>query len=281
MLKSKNYWKFLPSPKRSPMQKTVPTPQAANPSTVPLKRQFVNFLFLKLDPQFRNLPPNERLVAKQEFLKNVEPFQKRMIPPPAGEAMSAPSGRSAGGGMILLSYSLLGLRADCDLMLWRVSSDLESLQEMSSHMHQAGLGKFLFPAYSYLAMTRRSIYMDKLNPEHDEDRTRIIPGKYKYLFVYPFVKTRAWYQLPMETRQKMMDEHIRTGSKYPRVKLNTTYSYGLDDQEFVVAFETDFPQDFLDLVMELREAKASEYTLRDTPTFTCINKELPDLVETL
>ena len=36
----------------------------------------------------------------------------------------------------------------------------------------------------------------------------------------------------------MMDEHITIGHKYPSVKLNTTYSFGLDDQEFVVAFET-------------------------------------------
>ena len=90
------------------------------------------------------------------------------------------------------------------------------------------------------------------------------------MFVYPFVKTRDWYQLPQGERQAMMDEHIRVGRKYPSVKLNTTYSYGLDDQEFVVSFETDEPADFLDLVMELRETKTSVYTLRDTPIFTCI-----------
>ncbi|MBT1617402.1 chlorite dismutase family protein, partial [Klebsiella pneumoniae] len=86
---------------------------------------------------------------------------------------------------------------------------------------------------------------------------------------YPFVKTRAWYALPFDERQEMMDEHIRVGSKYPSVKLDTTYSFGLDDQEFVVAFETDEPADFLDLVQDLRETKASMYTLRDTPMYTC------------
>src|SRR5437588_608067 len=116
---------------------------------------------------------------------------------------------------------------------------------------------------------KRSIYIDKDNPEHVEDRLPIIPGQSKYLFVYPFVKTREWYALPVEQRQEMMDEHIRVGTKYRSVKLHTTYSFGLDDQEFVVAFETDYPSDFLDLVQELREAKASRYTLRDTPMFTC------------
>src|SRR5207253_2745302 len=79
-----------------------------------------------------------------------------------------------------------------------------------------------------------------------------------------------WYNLSQEQRQAMMDTHIRIGRKYPTVKLNTTYSFGLDDQEFVVAFETDAPGDFLDLVMELRETESSLYTLRDTPTFTCV-----------
>ena len=68
----------------------------------------------------------------------------------------------------------------------------------------------------------------------------------------------------------MMTEHIRLGHKYPSVKINTTYSFGLDDPEFVVAFESDRPADFLDLVMELRESGASSYTLKDTPIFTCV-----------
>ncbi|MBI4051028.1 MAG: chlorite dismutase family protein [Elusimicrobia bacterium] len=242
------------------MENTLKSPQASTVTGTNISRQYVNFLFLKLDPQFRRLPTPKRAAAKKEFLKALQPYRNRMI---------------------LLSYSLSGLRADCDLMLWRISTELKNFQEMSSQMLSAGLGQYLLPAYSYLAMTRRSIYMDKLNPEHDEDRTHIVPGKYKYLFVYPFVKNRAWYQLPKETRQQMMDEHIRIGSQYPRVKLNTTYSYGLDDQEFVVAFETDYPQDFLDLVMELRESKASEYTLRDTPTFTCASKGLEDILEEL
>ncbi len=88
-------------------------------------------------------------------------------------------------------------------------------------------------------------------------------------FVYPFVRTREWYSRTPDQRQEMMDEHIRIGTKYRSVKLHTTYSFGLDDQEFVVAFETDNPADFLDLVQELRETKASSYTLRDTPMFTC------------
>src|SRR2546428_11541562 len=99
--------------------------------------------------------------------------------------------------------------------------------------------------------------------------------------MYPFIKTRAWYMLAKAERQTMMDEHVRVGRKYPSIRLNTTYSYGLDDKEFIVAFEGDNPADFLDLVMELRESQASSYTLRDTPTFTCVQMSLWDMLDTL
>jgi len=133
------------------------------------------------------------------------------------------------------------------------------------------MGPYLEVPYSYLAMTRRSQYIEQHQHAGQEGaRLRVRPVGSKYLFVYPFVKTRAWYLLPKEERQAMMDAHISTGHRYPSVRINTGYSFGLDDQEFVVAFETDSPSDFLDLVMELREVRASEYTLRDTPIFTCV-----------
>ena len=131
-------------------------------------------------------------------------------------------------------------------------------------------------------MTKRSMYIDKVDPFHtQESRTHIIPGKRKFLFVYPFVKTREWYLLPLERRQELMDGHIRVGNKYPSVKLNTTYSFGLDDQDFVVAFETDEPKDFLDLVMELREQESSKFTQRDTPIFTAVQMPMGDVLNQL
>jgi chlorite dismutase len=120
-----------------------------------------------------------------------------------------------------------------------------------------------------------------VHPGQDGTRLTVTPGKAKYLFVYPFVKTRAWYALPMERRQQMMDVHIEVGNRFPSVKLNTTYSYGLDDQEFVLAFESDHPSDFLDLVMTLRETEASSYTERDTPIFTCIAKPAGEMLDLL
>ncbi len=225
------------------------------------RRQFVNFAFYKVDPAWRRLPEEERSRGKQEFARVVEEY--------AGKVMVIP-------------YTLMGIRGDCDFMLWRISYELELFQEMSSKLMATALGRYLTTPYSYLSMTKRSIYVDQHVHEGQESkRLSIIPGKSKYIFVYPFVKTRDWYLLTKAARQGMMDEHIEIGHRYPSVKLNTTYSFGLDDQEFVVAFETDKPQDFLDLVMELRQAEASRYTERDTPIFSCILKSLKEMLDTL
>lgn len=222
------------------------------------KRQFVNFLFYKLDPAWRRLPQAEREEGKKELIAAVEAFGPRVM---------------------VYSYSTVGIRPDVDLMLWRISYELEALQEMSAKISQTGLGKYLNTPYSYLAMTKRSIYVDHHTHEGQESkRLRVVPGEMKYIFVYPFVKTREWYLLTKHARQGMMNEHIEIGHRYPSVKLNTTYSFGLDDSEFVVAFETDKPEDFLDLVMELRNAEASRYTLRDTPIFTCVRKGLSEVL---
>lgn len=227
-----------------------------------VKRQYVNFLFYKLDPAFRRLPEEEREKGKKEFMEVLEEYDTN-------------------SNMILLSYSMVGIRADADIMLWRISYELEAFQKMSTQLMKTGLGRYLNVTCSYLSQTKRSMYQDMFNPEHEEDRTHIIPGKAKYLFIYPFVKTRQWYLLTQFTRQGIMDEHIFVGNKYPSVKLNTTYSFGLDDQEFVVAFETDYPADFLDLVQELRETQGSLYVERDTPIYTCVAMSLDDAVDSL
>ena len=226
------------------------------------RRQFVNFAFYKLDPAFRRLSKERKEVAKKEFLEVLEEYD-------------------ANNDMILLGYTMVGIRADVDIMFWRISYDMEGFQKMTTRLYQTDLGSYLTPSFSYLSQTKRSMYQDMFNPEHEEDRTHIIPGKAKYLFIYPFVKTRAWYLLTQFTRQGIMDEHIYVGNKYPSVKLNTSYSFGIDDQEFVVAFETDYPEDFVDLVMDLRETQGSLYVERDTPIFSCIANSLEDTVNSL
>ncbi|HZT58497.1 MAG TPA: chlorite dismutase family protein [Pyrinomonadaceae bacterium] len=224
----------------------------------PMPRQFVTFTFYKARPEWRSLDAAAKLDAKREFVEVFDSYRR---------------------GLLMHTYSIVGLRSNVDFMIWRIGYALDPFQEMSARLNSTALGRHLDVTQSFLSMTKRSMYIDKDNPEHDEDRLHIIPGQSKYLFVYPFVKTREWYSLPVEQRQEMMEEHIRVGTKYRSVKLHTTYSFGLDDQEFVVAFETDYPSDFLDLVQELRESKASRYTLRDTPMYTCRQMPLAECLD--
>jgi chlorite dismutase len=234
------------------------------------EREFVRFAVLKLDPAWRRLPRSEREAQKDEFEQLIGEWGRKMM---------------------IYSYSLVGTRGDADLLLWQASRSLEQLHELAAALNRTALGGWLAPAHSYFALTKRSIYVNRYEEEYiskygggeplERARIAINPQGSKYLFVYPMAKTRAWYELPHEDRQRMMDEHIRVGHEWPDVKLNTTYSYGLDDQEFVVAFESDHPGRFLDLLMALRLTEASSYTLFDTPAFTGLALPMREALDAL
>jgi len=203
----------------------------------------VKYTFLKLDPAWRRLEDDVRETHKREFAAACSDFAD---------------------GHLLRAFSTVGTRGDTDLMLLAQAQNLDRIHEFHVVLAQSGLMKWAQIPHSFLAMTKPSEYSD-------ESRLEVRPAHAKYLFVYPFVKTRAWYTLDPQERYRIMQEHIKLGREYPEIDLNTSYSFGLDDQEFVVAFETDDPASFLDLVQRLRTTESSTYTLRDTPTFTCIN----------
>ncbi len=206
------------------------------------ERHFVKYTFLKIDPAWRRLDDEERAAHKREFMAACEDFAD---------------------GHLLRAFSTVGTRGDCDMLLMSQAVNLDRIHEFHVILSQSGLMSWATTPYSYLAMTKPSEYSD-------ESRLEVRPGHSKYLFVYPFVKTREWYGKPAAERWEIMQEHIRVGKEYPSIDLNTSYSFGLDDQEFVVAFESNNPGDFLDLVQRLRTTEASAYTKQDTPTFTCI-----------
>jgi len=205
-------------------------------------RQFVKYTFLKVDPAWRRLDPAERAVHKREVIAACEDFAQERL---------------------LRAFSLVGTRGDADMLLLSQASNLERIHEFHVVLAQSGLMGWCETPYSFLAMTKPSEYSN-------ESRLEVRPAHSKYLFVYPFVKTREWYGLDPAERWRIMQDHIRVGREYPSIDLNTSYSFGLDDQEFVVAFEGDEPATFLDLVQRLRSTEASSYTKRDTPTFTCV-----------
>jgi chlorite dismutase len=221
-------------------------------------RQFLKYTFFKLSPLWRTADQTESQQAKEGFRLIVHKYGARMI---------------------LKPFSLFGTRGDCDFMLWTISERLEDFQEMLSEVLKSPLGKYVTIPYSYLSMTRRSEYIrEHRHPGQEGDALRKVPGNAKYLFVYPFVKKREWYNLSLEERQRIMMDHIRRGHNFPSVKINTSYSFGLDDQEYVLSFETDYPSDFLELVMALRSTEASRYTQLETPIFTCVSTPIDDLL---
>lgn len=228
------------------------------------KRQYVRFAFYKVDPEWRRLPADEQAQQKRDLLKVIEQFNRRML---------------------LRPYTLMGTRADTELLLWQIAETPLAFQELAAAIMQTRMGSYLQLTHSYFSQTKRSIYEIRIqggDPDDEEaERLVIDPTESKYLFVYPFIKTRDWYQMSQMARQGVMDEHIEVGRRYPSIRLNTTYSFGLDDYEFIVAFETDEPSDFLDLVQDLRETESSRFTLQDTPLFTCINVRLSEALDAL
>jgi len=218
-------------------------------------RHFVKFTFLKLDPAWRRLEPGERARDKQEFAAACNDFAEDHF---------------------LRAYSLVGTRGDADLMLRTAAPRLELIHELHVVLNQSGLMRYADISHSFLAMTKESVYSDEPQP--------LVPregSERRYLIVYPMWKRRDWYRLPEEERMRIMRDHIETGRRHPSIEINTAYSFGLDDQEFVVSFNADDPGEFLDLVQELRGTESSAYTQSETPIFTCISTSVERALDAL
>lgn len=216
------------------------------------QRQYFAFTFYRARPDWRRLPAEEKIAMAEEF---------------------AAALRSHGERVEVRPFATQGLKQDSDFFLWFVGRDLSDLQRLAVDLYQTALGPWLEVTHHYLSMTKPSPYGG--SPEGSRPYSK---APANYLFIYPFVKTRDWWALPIEERRRMMKAHIDMGAGFPSVRINTSYSFGLDDQEFVVAFESDHPADFLDLVQKLRETEASRYTLRDTPMFVGVATPLGDLL---
>jgi len=204
--------------------------------------QYVAYQFFRVDPAWRRLPVEERMAGKDAFAEVVEDWASRME--------------------TLRTYTVTGVRPDADFFLWTITERYEDLGELGAALNGTPLAGWLETPYSYLATTKASQYTAARRPR------KIVPKGQPYLVVYPFVKIRPWYALPEEDRQRAMDEHMRIGrEEFPGITNHTTYSFGIDDQEFMTAFECDEPADFMHLMLTLRDSEASRYTERDTPIF--------------
>jgi chlorite dismutase len=249
-----------PPPRRGPSVELDPTGIVTGKSPDRQPRQFLNYSFYKLDPAFRRLPAEEQQAAATGFVEMVGRWE-------------------SSEDFILRTYSLVGLRADVDFMLWRIAFDPLSFQSMEACLRRSRLGAYLSQVHNFLSLQRRSPYINKTKGAGEG--VELLPGQGKYLFVYPFVKARSWYRLSPHARQGLMDEHIAACAPFKGVRLNTSESFGIDDQDFVVAFDSDYPQEFVDLVGRLRYSEASLYTERDTPMFMCAKAPIDAIVAQL
>lgn len=207
-------------------------------------RPLVNFLFLRLDRSFRALQSNEKVVAEDEFLNAYESYHKRFN---------------------TLVYSLTGLRADCDLLLVRTGSELESFQEMSARLLSAGVGKHLTTTHSYLALAPTA---DALGPG----------PRAKYLFLHPYSLTPAWAALAASDRARAEDARRQALARVPSVRPLTLVSAGLDDNQYLSVLESDSPDEVGALAVELAAGPWGALVLPGSPTFTCVARDARDLL---
>jgi chlorite dismutase len=208
--------------------------------------QLYRYLTLAVTPEWRRLDEEERSAQKRELVRAAE-----------DDAVS------------VHAYSLVGTRADADLLLWCVADELEHLRELESRLAATRLWSYATRPYAYLAARRRSPYLgEHAHAGGEQARTEAGPvGDLPYLVVYPMTKKRSWYALSSQERTRIMAGHFAVGHRYPDIRIHTAYSFGIDDHEFVVAFEVPDVRRFLSLVADLRETESSAYTERETPIF--------------
>jgi chlorite dismutase len=219
--------------------------------------RYVHAWLLALDPAWRRLDPAERRADVHEFCDAIARSESNLRQ---------------------YSYSTIGLRVEGDLLLWRMASQLEYLDATAADLLASGIGTWMSTAFSMIGLTRPSQYVKRPTTQEQS----LFEGKRsRYLVVYPFVKSVEWYLTPAEERREIMRGHMRVGHKYAQVRQLLAYSFGLDDQEFIVAYETDDLVGFQDLVRELRETESRRSTVRDTPIITGIHRPVADVLAML
>jgi len=220
------------------------------------EQQFVNFIFYRVDPEWRKLDAGTKQKLKEEFEKVFEGYREEYL---------------------LFSYSLVGFDSKADLMFWRIGTDLDLIQNMTAELSRTGLGSYLEISDNYLSVTKKRVFVNEM----PEDRGHVRAGTTKYHFFYPCSKQREWHEMSAADRDAMIEENYMVGRRFPNIKIHMTYAFGFSEQEYLISFETDEPKDFLALAEELRDTAASRFTLRGMPIYTCRQRSLMECLEAL
>jgi chlorite dismutase len=232
-------------------------PGQKDPQQFPaIAKQFVSFMLFRVNPDWRKLNSETKRVFKSEFQSVYKEFNDDFL---------------------MFSYSLVGFDSKADLMFWRVGDSLDRIQEMTARLYRTNLGNYLETADNYLSITKKMMFVT----ESVEDRFHVNAGEKKYLFLYPCSKSKEWYAMSADERDALVEENFMVGKKFQNIKIHLTHAFGLGEQEYIIAFETDEPRDFLALAEELRQAPASRFTLRGMPVYTCRQRPLMECLDSL
>lgn len=225
-----------------------------------IEKQFVNFMFLRVNPDWRKLDLETKRIYKSEFQTVFNKF---------------------GETLLLFSYSLVGFDSKADLMFWRIGDSLDQIQEMTAKLYRTNLGSFIETTDNYLSVTKKMMFLPSDENGNAEDRYHVKAGEKKYHFVYPCAKHSDWYDKTGEERDALVEENFMVGKKFENIKIHLTHAFGFSEQEFIISFETDEPKDFLALAEELRQTPASRFTLRGMPVYTCRQRTLCECLDAL
>jgi chlorite dismutase len=221
-----------------------------------IEKQFVNFMLLRVNPDWRKLGAEKKSAYKEQFLNEYRSFEVDFL---------------------LFSYSLVGFDSKADLMFWRIGDSLDRIQEMTARLYKTELGSYLETVDNYLSVTKRMMFVNG----GGEDRFHVCAGEKKYHFLYPCAKHKDWYEKSAEERDALVEENFMVGKKFGNIKIHLTHAFGFSEQEYIISFETDEPKDFLALAEELRETPASKFTLRGMPVYTCRQRSLMECLDAL
>ncbi len=217
---------------------------------------YVHALALGLDSAWRRQSRDERCRSAEEFCAAV----------------------TADSEVTTFTYSMIGLKAGVDMLLWSLSPSLDALEQKSARALRSGMGAWTTARHSMLGIIRPSQYVKRPTPQ---EQSLFSGERSSYLIVYPFTKSTDWYLLTQEERQKVMNEHMKVGHRYQQVRQLLAYSFGVDDMDFLVAYETDDLPAFGELVRELRGTESRRSTIRDTPILTGIHRPVDEIARLL
>src|SRR5271168_3963637 len=198
-----------------------------------------NYLFFDLYNDFYQLPKKEQEEQKEEFAKLITDNKE----------------------LIIASYATLGLKVKTTFMLWCRGKKPEEVQSMLRELLRTKLGKYLSISYTFFGIVRNSEYSGR--PGKPEQVMQTYESRMPYFVLYPFTKTTDWHMLDFEKRKSIMGEHIKVGLSHPAIRQCLLYSYGIDDQEFLVSYEMKTLEEFQALVIEMRRTVGRKYTLVD------------------